>query len=99
MPDLASSVMHLSADQLKGWIFSPFVTSQPNSKIPCVVMKEQKVVKLSADLSWGCFFPIPRCFYLGGCFEHVCDTVAVDSVIYPYMLRRKRTLWLGISIL
>ncbi len=61
--------------------------SKANSKISCAVVKEQRVVKLSVNLSCGCFFPlIRRCFCLRGCFEHVCDSVAVDSVIYPYML-------------
>lgn len=63
-----------------GSIFRPFDMSKANSKISCVV-------KLSVNLSRGCFFPcIRRCFCLRGCFEHVCDSVAVDSVIYPYML-------------
>ncbi len=67
--------------------FCPFDMSKANSKISCVVVKEQRVVKLSVNLSRGCFFPPVRGVSVSEvALKHVCDSVVVDSVIYPYML-------------
>lgn len=87
--DLACVQKQKSAGRMEA-SFCPFDMSKANSKISCVVVKEQRGCKVickfvSRMISYPPT-PIWRCFCLRGCFEHVCDSVAVDSVIYPYML-------------
>lgn len=62
----------------------------------CVV-KEQRVIKLSLNLSGGYFFPhIWRGFCLRGCFEHICSSSFCNLSVHAV---EQHTLWLGISIL
>lgn len=93
---MAFSIMHLNKKRQKiCWqdlsVFCPFDVSKANSKISCATENEQKVEKLSVNLSRGRFFPPVFLTF----FQHVCDSIAVDSVHAV----EQCTLWLCISIL